>query len=264
MTQRLGEILLAHGSIDTDQLQAALTHQRLQGRRLGASLVDLRLCSNDQVLAALAAQAGLPPLDLDHEKVDPAVAPRFLTRAAAEHFRSVPLHFDEQSRVLSVAVGAPATSEQLEDLRAATGVRALRAFLATDEAIARAIGKVYAPKPTGAPPLLVYGWSEEDGRTLVQGLAVQGIPARVASSAEVLTAGTKEIVLAPVSAMEALLGGGRCRSLLIAAAKNSADFPRAEKLDACSFLLAPLDMDCVVRAIQRCYQLVGVRPQRAA
>ena len=264
MTQRLGEILLAHGTIDTFQLQDALTHQRLRGRPLGASLVDLRLCSNDQVLAALAAQSGLPPIDLDRETPDPSLS-RLLSRAAVEHFHAVPLHHDARTGVLSIAVAAPATQEHLEDLRAATGAKALRAFLATDEAVGRAIVRVYTAKRAGAPTILVYGWPEEDARTLVEGLAAQRLSGRVAASADVLSAGPREIVLAPVSAMEALLGGrGRCRSLLIAAAKRAEDFPRAEKLDACSFLLAPLDMDCVVRAIQRCYQLLGVSPQRAA
>jgi len=264
MTQRLGEILLAHGTIDTFQLQDALTHQRLRGRPLGASLVDLRLCNNDQVLAALAAQSGLPPIDLDRETPDPSLS-RLLSRAAAEHFHAVPLHHDARTGVLSIAVAAPATQEHLEDLRAATGAKALRPFLATDEGVGRAIARVYAPpKRAGAPTILVYGWPEEDARTLVEGLAAQRLPGRVAASADVLTAGPREIVLAPVSAMEALLAGGRSKSLLIAAAKRAEDFPRAEKLDACSFLLAPLDMDCVVRAIQRCHQLLGVSPQRAA
>src|SRR5437868_8475865 len=98
MTQRLGDILLAHGTIDTFQLQDALTHQRARGRRLGASLVDLRLCRNDQVLAALAAQAGLPPIDLDRETPDAALS-RFLSRAAAEHFHAVPLRHDERTGV---------------------------------------------------------------------------------------------------------------------------------------------------------------------
>jgi len=263
MSQRLGEILLAHGSIDTFQLQDALTHQRLRGRPLGASLVDLRLCNNDQVLAALAAQAGLPPIDLDREAPPDASLVRFLSRAAAEHFRALPLHHDERTGVMSIAVGAPATPDHLEDLRAAIGAKALRAFLAADEAIGRGIARMYSPK-AGAPLVLVYGWPAEDGQTLVNGLVAQRLSARVANSMDVLTAGPREIVLAPVSAMESLLSGGRCKSLLIAAAKRAEDFPRAEKLDACSFLLAPLDMDCVVRAIQRCHQLLGVRPQRAA
>jgi hypothetical protein len=226
MNQRLGEILLAHGSIDTFQLQDALTHQRLRGRRLGASLVDLRLCRNDQVLAALAAQAGLPPIDLDRETPDASLV-RFLSRAAAEHFRAVPLHHDERTGVMSIAVGAPATPDHLEDLRAAVGARALQAFLAADEAISRGIARMYSPK-AGASPVLVYGWPEEDAGTLVQGLAAQRLPGRVANSMDVLTAGPREIVLAPVSAMEALLAGGRCKSLLIAAAMRAEEFPRAE------------------------------------
>ena len=45
MSQRLGEILVAHGAIDAGQLHAALMHGRSRSQPLGASLVELRLCS---------------------------------------------------------------------------------------------------------------------------------------------------------------------------------------------------------------------------
>lgn len=263
MSQRLGEILVAHGAIDAGQLHAALMHQVARSQPLGASLVELRLCSGDQVLAGLAAQAGLPSIDLDQQTPDHSLRGSW-TREDAKRYRAVPLRLDARFGILSIAVSAPASQERLEALRVATRARALQVFLATDLAIGRAITRVYGPRPPAQPVILAYGWPEEDGRTLISGLAAQGMPGRIVSSAEALSAGPREILLAPISAMEALLHGARCRALLIAAGKHGEELPRAEKLDACGFLLAPLDMDCVVRAIQRCHQLLGVRPQAAA
>src|SRR5262245_50255140 len=137
MSQRLGEILQAHGSIDAAELQTALTYQRATGRPLGDALVELRLCSDAQVLAALAAQAGLPPIDLDKEALDRGLA-GLLARDAAERFKAVPLRRDDRMRALAVAVAAPSSPDRLEQLRAATGAKALQAFLATDQSIARA------------------------------------------------------------------------------------------------------------------------------
>jgi len=265
MSQRLGEILHAHGSIDAAQLQAALTYQRTTSRPLGEALVQLRLCSEAQVLAALAAQAGLPPIDLDQEALDRGLA-GLLLRDAAERFQAVPLRRDERMRALAVAVAAPASPERLEQLREATGAKALQAFLASDQAISRAIARLYSPRQAGQaqPTILVYGWPEDAAKTLMDGFAARDVPGRIAGAVEARAAGPGDIILAPVAAMEALLGKERCPALLIAAAKRAEDFPRAEKLDACSFLLAPLDMDCVVRAIQRCHQLLGIPSRQAA
>jgi len=262
MSQRLGEILLAHGSIDPGQLQAALAYQRERGRLLGDALLELRYCNQGQVLAGLAAQAGLPPIDLDREMPDRTLA-GLMSRADAERFRAVPLRQEAGTGVLTVAVAPPATQEQLEELREATGARALRLFIATGEAVTRAIARLYTPRRTSLPTILLYGWPEDAAETLMSGLAERQIPSRQVSATEALAAGTRDILLAPIPAMEALLGRERCSSLLIAAAKHAEDFPRAEKLDACGFLLAPLDMDCVVRAIQRCHQLLGISLRQA-
>ncbi|HVE84848.1 MAG TPA: hypothetical protein VND93_18455 [Myxococcales bacterium] len=262
MSQRLGEILMAHGAIDAGQLQTALAHQYRRGRPLGDALVDLRLCSSAQVLAALAAQAGLPPIDLEQEPLDASLA-EAIPRAAAERYRAVPLRHDEVLGVLAVAIAAPASQAALEGLRSTSGVRRLQPFLATDQAIAQAISKIYAARAPAQPTILLYGWPEATGQKLVAGLGAQQIPARIATASETAAAGPRDVVLAPVPSMEALLMGRACRALLIAAAKRAEDFPRAEKLAACSFLLAPLDMDCVVRAVQRCHQLLGHRAQRA-
>lgn len=267
MSQRLGEILQAHGSIDALQLHAALAYQRARGRPLGAALADLQFCTGEQVLAALAAQAGLPPIDLDREPLERSLA-SVLPRMVAEQYRAVPLHRDDQG-VLSVAVAAPASQETLETLRVLTGSKRLRPFMASDQDIARAIDRLYPERQTAQevlrrqPTILIYGWPDEDAQALVAGLAAQQVPGRIIDAEEALAAGQRDILLAPIPAMEALLGGERCRALLIAASKRAEDFPRAEKLAACGFLLAPLDLDCVVRAIQRCDQLLGLSPRAA-
>jgi hypothetical protein len=126
--------------------------------------------------------------------------------------------------------------------------------VAADQAISRAINRLYGD-PSQRPTVLLYGWQEHACRQLVQALDGQQISARPIGAMEAMVAGPSSILLAPIPAMEALLEGVRCRALLIAVGSRQTDFPRAEALDACSFLLAPLDMDCLVRAVQRCQQL---------
>src|SRR6266699_2826822 len=49
----LGELLLERELITKDQLAAAISHQRLSGRRLGQVLIDLGCTTPDAVLGAL-------------------------------------------------------------------------------------------------------------------------------------------------------------------------------------------------------------------
>src|SRR5262245_19127256 len=187
-----------------------------------------------------------------------------MSREAAEHFHAVRLRREQRMGILAVAVAAPVSQEKLEALREAAGARALQVFLASDYQIARGIARLYAAQAKAQPTLLLYGWPEDAAKTLLAGLAGQNIPARIAGATEAAQAGQRDIVMAPIPAMEALLSGARRRALLIAAAKRAEDFHRAEKMDACGFLLAPLDLDCVVRAVQRCHQILGVTPPRQA
>lgn len=143
MKKRLGEILLQLEAVDELQLQSALAYQRKWGVPLGQVVVDLRFCSVEQVLAALALQTGVPAVTLDAERLDPSLA-RLVPRRLAEMHRVVPLRVEgPRDMVLVVAIAAPASMHALDAVRSVTGKLRVVPMLATDSAISRAIERLY-------------------------------------------------------------------------------------------------------------------------
>jgi type IV pilus assembly protein PilB len=381
MKQRLGDILVAHGALDTLQLHAALAYQRTWGVPLGQVVVDQRFCTAAQVLQALATQTGLPAVDLDGLALEPALA-RLVPLKVAEAHRVVPLRVEgPRDTVLVVAIAAPATLTSLDAVKSVSGKGRVTPHLATDAAIQRAIRRLYhredvpapapasfeaislpeaeadmpfeveswaavvntpvhglhvralrqpgtpggpppaggasptpapfrppppaaaqapsagpapaagatppplpstrrttgsfpavqpdasaqPPHPSGtfpavqsAPPavasvgarVLIYGWGTEATAALLRSLASEGLPIQVASTAEVLAADGRAIVIAPLPAMEGV--GQRVRAQLLVAGKApEVDLARAQALGAKGFLAAPLDADLLLRAVRR-------------
>jgi type IV pilus assembly protein PilB len=146
--KRLGEILLEMGAVDELQLQSALAYQRKWGVPLGQVVVDLRFCSVEQVLGALAQQTGVAAVALDAEPLELGLA-KLLPRRLAEQHRVVPLKLEgPRDTVLVVAIAAPASMHALDAVRSVTRKLRVVPRLATDAAISRAISRLY-PEDTG-------------------------------------------------------------------------------------------------------------------
>ena len=79
----IGEILLAHGVVNREQLQVA--QSRADGRRLDQQLVEMGLASEDQVLQALAAELGMRYVELAEIPVDRELLLRFPAREIFRH-----------------------------------------------------------------------------------------------------------------------------------------------------------------------------------
>jgi Type II secretion system (T2SS), protein E, N-terminal domain len=61
---RIGELLVAQGTISEDQLRAGLLEQKRTGRRLGEVLVELGVLGERDFLKTLAGQLEIPLVDL--------------------------------------------------------------------------------------------------------------------------------------------------------------------------------------------------------
>ncbi len=282
--QRLGEILLSMRVIDADQLQAALAHQRSWGTPLGRVILEKRFCSAADLLTALSWQTGLPLIDLDQENVSPSVVRLVSARVARTH-RVVPLRVEgRRDEVLVVAVAAPGSLTALDAALGVSRKQRVKAYLASDAAVDRALARLYgahAPTVTrlagtaqagGArelelderngrlrlsrPPVLLYGWPEAVGDSLALTLAERGIPAKVVGAMEVLGAESHQVLVAPLTALEALRTAELTfRARLVVAGQPGEDLARAERLGARGFLEAPIDAALLVRAVRRCQQL---------
>lgn len=152
--QKLGEMLIAAGVIDAMQLQSALGYQRQWGVPLGRALLEKRLCTEDQILAALSKQSGLVTIEIDLGKLDKSLA-SILPQRIAEQHRAIPLRLEgARGDVLVVALGGPANLASVDEVRSASGKARVVPYLAKDTDIDRAIDVLYRgfEIPVNVPP----------------------------------------------------------------------------------------------------------------
>ncbi|MBI4717366.1 MAG: type II/IV secretion system protein [Planctomycetes bacterium] len=68
--KKLGEILVGWGIIKESSLSEALQYGMEHGKRIGEALVEMQLCSEDDICKALAAQFGWEFIDMDKQPVN--------------------------------------------------------------------------------------------------------------------------------------------------------------------------------------------------
>ncbi len=140
--KRLGEMLLEAGVIDEHKLQAALGQQRKWGGRLGQALVDLKLATEPQIVAALSRKFGYqaaPPHALAGGPMLES-ASRLVPREFASRHNLIPFAMD--SSTIWVAMSDPANIAVVDEIRFRTG-RRVQIALAGDREIADAVRRHY-------------------------------------------------------------------------------------------------------------------------
>lgn len=117
---QLGELLIQHGAITSEGLQQALEHQRNSGGRylLGEVLLKLELCSEEQIMEALAAGYDVPFARISPRIADPKIVD-VLSREFLEKHTVLPLF--RVRNVLTLAVNEPANVFLLEEVERLTG-----------------------------------------------------------------------------------------------------------------------------------------------
>src|ERR1051325_10891489 len=103
----LGQLLLAKGLVSAEQLERSLDQQRRSKHKklLGEVLVELRICSEDQITEALAQAYGVPYARVTPKIADPKVI-AVLPKEFLEKHQVLPLFLVEG--ILTVAIPEPA------------------------------------------------------------------------------------------------------------------------------------------------------------
>ncbi|MGB7158910.1 MAG: GspE/PulE family protein [Tepidisphaeraceae bacterium] len=116
----LGQLLLNKGLIKPEQLERALDEQKRSNHQklLGEVLVELRICTEDQITEALAQAYGVPYARVSPKIADPKVI-SVLPKEFLEKHQVLPLFFVEG--VLTVAVPEPANVFLLEEIERLSG-----------------------------------------------------------------------------------------------------------------------------------------------
>ena len=128
----LGQLLLAKGLIQPEQLECALDEQKRSGHQklLGEVLVEMRLCTEDQITESLAQAYGVPYARVSPKIADPK-AISVLPKEFLEKHQVLPLYLVEG--ILTVAVPEPELRPRQRHrpatgLQPATGLRPATGF----------------------------------------------------------------------------------------------------------------------------------------
>jgi general secretion pathway protein E len=138
-SMRLGEILMARGKIDAEDLERALELQRERGDKIGKIFVDMGLLAQRDMLAALSDQLGIPLAAVDGE---PPSAPEIdgLSHRFLRQCRAFPLELKEN--ILTLAMADPLDFETIAAVRSFSGLD-IRTVLAPEQEILDAIERHY-------------------------------------------------------------------------------------------------------------------------
>jgi type IV pilus assembly protein PilB len=138
----LGQLLISKGVLKPEQLDRALEEQKRSNHQklLGEILIEMRLCTEDQITEALAQAYGVPYARVSPRVADPKVVP-ILPKEFLEKHQVLPLFLVEG--VLTVALPEPANVFLLEEIERCSGY-AVQMVAATSRDI-RATLQIYLP-----------------------------------------------------------------------------------------------------------------------
>ncbi|MBF0357041.1 MAG: type II/IV secretion system protein [Magnetococcales bacterium] len=142
--RRLGDVLIEKKLLTQDQLQAALTEQKSGDSTLGKVLIDLGMVGEAEVRETLAELLHHESVDLTEVLPQPEALAR-VTKSFAQRHSILPLLFDEEKQVLTVAMSNPMNVAALDILMAQQkpGLQ-IKPMLAGEVAITGAIDRLYS------------------------------------------------------------------------------------------------------------------------
>jgi hypothetical protein len=137
---RLGELLVSHGLITSEQLEDALFAQRQFGGRLGTNLVELGFVSDGELANILSEQLKVPCAKPEALAAIPREVIARFPAALAGKYRAVPLRY--QTGELHLGMADPQNFAQLDEISFALGCR-VKPYVVTEVALNYALERYY-------------------------------------------------------------------------------------------------------------------------
>ena len=114
MKKKVGEILLEKGWVTDEQVKKALGYSKAENCKIGEALVNLEICSQEQVSRALAIHFQLPFANLGKHIIPQEIIDAVPKEVALEH-KIVPVA--RKGRTLVIAMGDPLDFFTIDNLR---------------------------------------------------------------------------------------------------------------------------------------------------
>ena len=147
--KRLGDLLLEAGLITGEQLQSAITHQKIAKGRLGSNLVALGYITEDTLVAFLSHQMRVAKVDVRSLDIPVELLQR-IPKRMAEQYLLLPVAFKEP-KTLVLAMADPMDLNAVDSARFATGLHietVVAAYSAIKAAISEQYGKLQETEQT--------------------------------------------------------------------------------------------------------------------
>ncbi|MGO9964121.1 MAG: ATPase, T2SS/T4P/T4SS family [Acidimicrobiales bacterium] len=117
-TPDLAEVLVSSGQVTREEMEAALRERAATGRSLGEILSELGLVTEEDLIRASAAEAGMEFVDLNDQQLDPE-ATKLIPEALARRHRVLALAYRGDTPVIGMA--NPSDVFAVDDLRTLLG-----------------------------------------------------------------------------------------------------------------------------------------------
>ncbi|MBI1874270.1 MAG: type IV-A pilus assembly ATPase PilB [Acidobacteria bacterium] len=141
MAVRIGELLLKERRITPSQLQEALSQQKSQGGKLGATLVKLGYVTDEEITALLSKQYAVPSIALSQFEIDATIL-KLVPAETAQKYQIVPL--SRSGATLTIAMTDPTNVFAMDDIKFMTGFN-VEPVVASETAVGDAIQRYYGP-----------------------------------------------------------------------------------------------------------------------
>jgi type IV pilus assembly protein PilB len=138
-SNRFGELLIRNKLITEDQLAKASEEQKVQGGRLGTSLVKLGFIKEEELTAFLSKQYGVPSINLSEFEIDSSVR-QLIPAEVAQKYHLIPIN--RAGSTLIVAMSDPSNIFAIDDIKFMTGYN-VEVVVASEASIKLAIDKYY-------------------------------------------------------------------------------------------------------------------------
>jgi type IV pilus assembly protein PilB len=138
-SKKLGELMKNAGLIDDFQLEAALSHQRNWGGKLGNILIELQFSCEEDIARVLSEKLRIPYVDLFEPEIAPDII-QLMKPDMAKKFNVVPVRMEAKTLVLAMA--DPLDIATMDNIRFITGL-SIKPVLSMPSEIQDAIRKYY-------------------------------------------------------------------------------------------------------------------------
>jgi type IV pilus assembly protein PilB len=139
MSNRLGDVLVRAGKINSQQLQEGLAFQKEKGGRIGSALVKLGLISEKELVEFLSQHFGVPAIDLARVDVDEGVI-KIVPADVARKYMILPVA--KVGAKITLAMIDPTNVFAMDDVKFMTGYN-VEPVVASESALRVAIDRYY-------------------------------------------------------------------------------------------------------------------------